>query len=194
MLDPSLTCPHCGSEYVFRSHRWAIERPFLYLFHSIPYRCGSCLRRFYKRQKKNNSSLSSTAASARLPRVPPHHLEETFSLTPPAHAEVPLGPGVSDASVPGPTGVQAAGRSAASAGITREEAAAWRGRRPKEQHVSYGWHKRRSPLARYWRGVAYSFRRNRVGPYFKRYWSDVSYSFRCDLRTFYSDCRRFLGS
>ena len=154
MRDPSLTCPHCGSDYVLRLPRRAIERPFLYLFHSIPYRCGPCQRRFYRRQKENNSSVSSTA-SARPPRGP--HLEETFSLTLPAHAEVPLEPGISDA-----TGVQAAGRSAASAGIPR-------------------------------RDVAYSFRRNRLGPYFKRYWGDVSYSFRCDLRTFYSDCRRFLA-
>ena len=196
MLDPSLTCPHCGSEYIFRSHRWAIERPFLYLFHSIPCRCGSCLRRFYRRQEENNSSVSSIASSTRPPRVPPHHLEETFSVTPPAHAEVPLGPGVSDASVPGPTGVQAAaGRRAASSGIPREEAATWRGRRPKERHASHGWHNRCSPidLARYWRDVAYSYRRNRLGHYFKRYWGNVSHSFRCDLRTFYSDCRRFLA-
>jgi hypothetical protein len=193
LLDPSLTCPHCGSEYVFRSHRWAIERPFLYLFHSIPYRCGSCLRRFHRRQKENNSPVSSAASSACPPRVPPNHLEETFSLMPPAHAEGPLGPGVSNASVPGPTGVQAAGRSAASAGIPREEAATWRGRRLKERHVSHGWHNRRSLLARYWRDVAYSFRHNRLGPYFKRYWGDVSFSFRSDLRTFYSVCRRFLA-
>ena len=195
MRDPTLTCPHCGSDYVVRSHRRAIERPFLYLLHSIPYRCGSCESRFYRRQKGNNSSVSSVSA-ARPPRVPPSHREETFSLTPPAHAEVPLGRRVSDASVrvPGPTGVQAAGRSAASVGIPREEAATWRGRRPKEPQVSHGWHKRHSPLGRYWRDVSYSLRRNRLGPYFKRYWGDVSHSFRCDLRTFYSDCRRFLAS
>jgi len=50
-----------------------------------------------------------------------------------------------------------------------------------DRETSRGWPKRRSHLTRYWGNVAY-------------YWGDVAYSFRSDLRIFYLDCRRFLGS
>jgi general secretion pathway protein A len=87
-----------------------------------------------------------------------------------------LGPEVTDASAPAiPTGgLPAAGHNLTSTGIPRKEAVASHNRRLKEPHLSPGWHKRRSHLA--------------------RYWNDVAYSLRCDLRTFYSDCRRFLAS
>ena len=101
----------------------------------------------------------------------------TLLLTPPPHKEVPLGPGVAGASaqVPAPSeGLQAAGCSVASAGVPREEMPASRRRRLKGPHASRAWRKRRSHLARYWGDVAYSFHR--------------------DLRIFYLDCRRFLGS
>jgi len=116
-----------------------------------------------------------------------------LSLTLPAHPEVPLGPGVTDASVrvPGPT---ATGHNVASAGVSREEEAASRGRRLKEPHASRGWRKRRSHFTRYWGDVAYSFHRDLRRSHFTRYWGDVAYSFRRDLRIFYLDCRRFLGS
>jgi len=140
-----------------------------------------------------------------------------LSLMPPAHPEVPLEPGVTDASVqvPGPTGgLQAAGRNVASAGVPREGAAASHERRFKEPHASRGWRKRRSHFTRYWGGVAYSFHRDLRRSHFTRYWGDVTYSFhrdlrhshltrywgdvacsfRRDLRIFYLDCRRFLGS
>jgi len=120
-----------------------------------------------------------------------------LSLMPPVHPELPLEPGVTDASVQVPAppeGLQAAGPNVASAGVSREEAAASRDRRLKEPHASRGWRKRRSHLARYWGDVAYSFHRDLRRSHFTRYWGDVAYSFRRDLRIFYLDCRRFLGS
>ena len=115
-------------------------------------------------------------------------------VTPPGLT--PLGLEIADASasVPAPIGgLQPAGLTSA---VPREKAAAaasLHARRLREPHVSRGWYKRRSPLARYWGDVAYSFRRSRLGPYLTQYWGDVSYSFRRDMRTFYSDCRRFLA-
>ena len=120
-----------------------------------------------------------------------------LSLMPPAHPEVPLEPGVTGASaqVPAPPGgLEPTGRSVASAGVPREEAAASHDRRFKERHASRGWRKRRSHLARYWGNVAYSFHRDLQGSHLTQYCGDVAYSFRSDLRIFYLDCRRFLGS
>jgi len=120
-----------------------------------------------------------------------------LSLMPPAHPALFLEPGVTGASaqVPGPIGgLQAAGRNVASAGVSREEAAASRDRRLKEPHSSRGWRKRRSHLARYWGDVAFSFHRDLRRSHLTRYWGGVACSFRRDLQIFYLDCRRFLGS
>lgn len=118
------------------------------------------------------------------------------SPTPRAHPQVPPGPGITGAStqVPAPTGALQAGRNVASAGVPREGAAASRGRRLKEPHPSRGWRDRRSHLARYWGDVTYSFHRDLQGSHLTRYCGDVACSFRRDVRSFYSDCRRFLGS
>ena len=120
-----------------------------------------------------------------------------LSLMPPAHPALFLEPGVTGASaqVPGPIGgLQAAGRNIASAGVSREEAAASRDRRLRELHSSRGWRKRRSHLARYWGDVAFSFHRDLRRSHLTRYWGGVACSFRRDLQIFYLDCRRFLGS
>ena len=59
-----VTCPRCGCEYVFRSHRRGIEMPLLRLFQLIPYRCDSCDHRFYIRcrQKPNSASRDETSS------------------------------------------------------------------------------------------------------------------------------------
>ena len=56
MTIHGVTCPHCGCERVFRSHRRTFELVFLRVFHLTPYRCDACDHRFYKRHQTNSKS------------------------------------------------------------------------------------------------------------------------------------------
>jgi len=106
---------------------------------------------------------------------PDSTLESTVSLIPPGHPET--GAGVTDTSghVPAQNvALEASGSNFVSVGIFREETPPSPSRKAEALQISRGWHKRHSGLS--------------------RYWDDVAVSFRQDLRTFYLDCRRFLGS
>ena len=61
MPTPGVVCPHCGCQHVVRSHRRSMEKPFLRLFHVIPYRCDVCERRFYRRGPESSPSLREAA-------------------------------------------------------------------------------------------------------------------------------------
>lgn len=97
------------------------------------------------------------------------------SLIPPGHPKAFVG-GVTEtsASFSASAAFLASTGTRVSLGIFREEAAPLPGRKAETLEISRGWHKRRSGVSRYWDHIAESFRQ--------------------DLRTFYSDCRRFLGS
>jgi len=65
MSAHGVICPHCGCEYVFRSHLRTVEVPFLRVFHLMPYRCDAFGHCFDRRLQESNSKSRDRASSFR---------------------------------------------------------------------------------------------------------------------------------
>jgi len=63
MPKRKLVCPHCGHNYIFRSHRRTLEKPFLRIFRLLPYRCEACDARFYRRAEASDERSSDRATA-----------------------------------------------------------------------------------------------------------------------------------